>query len=198
MTENRIKITEIREYYTVKRKEKNRAGEIVELEKNMFRYKELNYVTGWARFGHFLLDRVFYYILALLFGLTLGGILGILGCASWLYGINDTLLDIICYCTIYPGYYLLLESTSQASLGKLILGRVVVDEYGEKPAFKQILSRSFSRIVPFEAFSCFGNTGWHDDWSNTFVIRKKDLEELKVLVRLQEYLTEDQKTNKAE
>lgn len=198
MNENRIKITEIREYYTVKRKEKNKAGEIVEVDKTFWRYKEVNYVTGWARFGHFLLDRVFYYILAIFFGVTLGAILGMLGGASWFYDINDTLLDIIFYCTIYPGYYLLLESTSQASLGKLILGRVVVDEYGEKPQFSQILGRSFARIVPFEAFSCFGNTGWHDDWSGTFVIRKKDLEELRVLVRLQEYLTEDQKASKPE
>lgn len=195
MKENRTKITEIKEYYTVKRKEKNKAGEMVEVDKTFWRYKEINYVKGWPRFGHFLLDRVFYYIIAILVGITLGGILGFFGYANLFYNFNDRFLDLIFYCTVYPGYYLLLESTSQASLGKLILGRVVVDEYGEKPAFKQILGRSFARIVPFEPFSCFGTRGWHDEWSKTFVIRKKDLEELKVLVRLQEYLTEDQKVS---
>ncbi len=198
MTENKIKITEIREYYTVKRKEKNKDGELVEVDKTFWRYKEINYVTGWARFGHFLLDRVFYYILAIIVGVTLGGIIGISGGAEWLGSINERVIDIVFYLTLYPGYYLLFESTSQSSLGKLILGRVVVDEYGEKPTFNQILGRSFARIVPFEQFSCFSAKGWHDDWSNTFVIRKKDLEELKVLVRLQEYLTEDQKASKAE
>jgi hypothetical protein len=63
----------------------------------------------------------------------------------------------------------------------------VVDEYGEKPTFSQIVGRSFARIVPFEVFSCLGATGWHDDWSKTYVIRKKDLHELKLLISVQEF-----------
>ncbi len=197
MNENRVKITEIKEYHTVTRKEKNAAGELLDVEKKFWKYKEVNYVKGWPRFGHFLLDRVFYYILAIFFGFALGMVLGLLGKSYWLTDINSRLLDFLFYLTIYPGYYLLLESTSQTSLGKLVLGRVVVDEYGEKPSFKQILRRSFSRIVPFEPFSCFSETGWHDNWSKTYVLRKKDLEDLKVFARLQEYLEQESKTNPA-
>lgn len=195
MNDNRVKITEIKEYYTVKRKERNKAGELVDVEKNMFRYKEVPFVTGWARFGHFLLDRLFYYIAAVIIGLTIGMIIGFLGGADWLLSINERLLDLIFYVILYPAYYLILESSTQTSLAKLILKRVVVNEYGEKPTFKQILGRSYARIVPFEVFSCLGTTGWHDNWSKTYVLRKQDLEDLKVLARLQEHLAEKPTTS---
>lgn len=190
MNDNRVKITEIKEYYTVKRKERNKAGELVSVEKNMFRYKEVPFVSGWPRFGHFLLDRVFYSIAEALFGGALGLILGLTGKGHWIEGGGEMAITIFSILVLYPGYYLILEASTQSSLAKLILKRVVVDEYGEKPTFNQILARSYSRIVPFEALSCLGNTGWHDNWSKTYVIRKQDLEDLKVLARLQEHLAE--------
>ncbi len=190
MDGKRVKITEIKEYYTVKRKERNKAGELVDVEKNLYRFKEVNFVTGWPRFGHYLLDRIFYSIAEGLFGLALGVVLGLTGNGDWIEGSGEIIITLFSYLVLYPGYYLIMEASSQASLAKLILGRVVVDEYGEKPTFNQILARSYSRIVPFEVFSCLGNTGWHDNWSKTYVVRKKDLEDLKVMARLQEHLAE--------
>ncbi|MCK6649870.1 MAG: RDD family protein [Bacteroidia bacterium] len=190
----KTKITEIKEYYTVKRKEKNKLGEIVEVEKTFYKYKEVPVVTGWARFGHFILDRIFYMLFQWAIAFTLGIILGITGNADWLNESTETFLTIIFYIVVYPSYYILFESTAQSSLGKLVLGRIVVNEYGEKPSFHQIVTRSFSRIVPFEPFSCFSDRGWHDNWSDTYVIRKKDLEELMVLARLQEHLKNDTAT----
>lgn len=192
MTNTKVKITEIKEYYTVKRKEKNSAGEMVEVEKNLYRYKEVNFVTGWARFGHYLLDRIFYSIGEAIFGLILGLVLGATGNGDMINdgGGGDIAITLFSFLILYPGYYLILEATCQASLAKLILGRVVVNEYGEKPTFNQLLGRSYARIVPFEPFSCLGNTGWHDNWSKTYVIRKKDLEDLLVMARLQEHLAE--------
>lgn len=190
MNDNRLKITEIKEYYTVKRKERNKAGELVEVEKNLYRFKEVNFVTGWARFGHYLLDRIFYLIGESIFGVMLGVVLALTGTSDWIEGPGELIITLFGYLVLYPCYYLILEGSTQSSLGKMILGRVVIDEYGDKPNFKQILARSYSRIVPFEAFSCLGNTGWHDNWSKTYVIRKKDLEDLKVLARLQEHLAE--------
>lgn len=178
------KITEIRENYTVKRRERI-DGEDVLVDQVLTRYHNVNYVTGWARFGHFLLDRVFLQIFVLLVGVVLGVILVMTNNMQLLdepwFNVVDTLLS---WLVIQPLYYFIFESSMQSSPAKLILGRVVVDEYGNKPTKKQILIRSFSRCVPFEAFSCFGNTGWHDDWSNTLVIRKKDLEALKLLQKI--------------
>lgn len=187
----KTKITEIKENYTVNRPTKSTTGERVYEEKNFTRYKEVNTVTGWARFGHYMLDVVFYYIFALILAvpiviilMTLGMDVKNIGEGSGWYNILDRLIS---WLILYPGYYILFESTMQSTPGKIILGRVVVDEYGEKPSFSKIVKRSYSRVVPFEAFSCLSNLGWHDTWSDTFVIRKKDLEELKLAIKAQEF-----------
>jgi uncharacterized RDD family membrane protein YckC len=187
----KVKITEIKENYKVKRKEKNAQGQLVEVEKLMWRYKEVPYVTGWARFGHYLLDLLFYYIASFFFGMILGVIMIATHSLGLLEGPLGSLLNLLFYLILYPGMYIIMEGSTQASLAKLILGRVVVNEYGEKPTFQQILGRSYARVVPFEPFSCFGNTGWHDDWSKTYVLRKRDLEDLLVLARLQQHLNEE-------
>lgn len=187
----RVKITEIKEYYTVKRKERDKlTGKLVDVERNLFRFREVPYVTGWARFGHFIIDRIIYIVFELIIAFSLGIIIALLGGADWLLGMNENLMDLVLFALTYPLYYFIFEASMQTSLAKMMLGRVVVDEYGDKPTKNQIFKRSVSRIVPFEPFSCFGDTGWHDRWSETFVIRKKDLEELQVLARLQEHLAQ--------
>ena len=41
-----------------------------------------------------------------------------------------------------------------------------------RPTYGQILGRTFSRFVPFEAFSFLPSpVGWHDRWSGTRVVR---------------------------
>jgi uncharacterized RDD family membrane protein YckC len=186
----KIKITEIKENYSVKRPTKNESGERVYEEKSFVRFKDVPAVTGWARFGHYALDVVFYYIFALILAVPIVIILMALGMDvnqmdnSLSFDIIDRLIS---WLILYPGYYLLFETTMQTTPGKLILGRIVVNDYGEKPTFKDILARSYSRIVPFETFSCLSDYGWHDTWSNTFVIRKKDLEELNLARKTQEF-----------
>ncbi len=77
---------------------------------------------------------------------------------------------------IYFIYYFVSEGLFGRTLGKLITGSVVVTSSVERPTWKAILYRSLSRLVPFEAFSFFGDIGWHDKWSNTYVVKKKDIE----------------------
>jgi uncharacterized RDD family membrane protein YckC len=71
-------------------------------------------------------------------------------------------------------YYLSTEGVFGRSLGKLVTRTRVVTVDGGTPTFLQILGRTVSRWVPFEAFSFFGGppvVGWHDSWSNTRVVR---------------------------
>jgi uncharacterized RDD family membrane protein YckC len=58
------------------------------------------------------------------------------------------------------------------SIGKFITKTRVVSENGEKPAFLNIVGRSFARLIPFEAFSFLGTSrvGFHDSLSKTRVI----------------------------
>ena len=188
---NRTKITEIKESYTQKQRTKDALGNVTFAEKNFTRFKDVPYVDGWARFGHFIIDRIFFYIFTGIFGVALGLLLVVIGATDFLRAEYFNLtVNLFTYLILYPLYYFIFEASMQSTPGKLILGRVVVNEYGEKPTLSQILARSFSRIVPFEAFSCFSTLGWHDTWSDTYVLRKKDLEELRLAVKAQEFGTD--------
>ncbi len=189
--ENRTKITEIKETYTVKSRIRGDglATDGTKFEnKTLIRYKEVTTVEGWPRFGHFMLDRVFFYVFAIILGVMAGTVTALTdNVGFWDTPLADFIINMITYFILFPGYYLFFEYFMQSSPGKLVLGRIVVNEYGEKPTFKQILIRSYSRIVPFEAFSCCSELGWHDKWSNTLVIRKKDLYELQLIIKAQEF-----------
>ncbi|MBA3683041.1 MAG: RDD family protein [Bacteroidetes bacterium] len=178
------KITEIKEFHIFK-KRKTVNGETIFVEEKVLRYREIPYVEGWARFGHFLLDYVFRLIFGLFFGVLLGLVLALTNNVEFLQDPNFDLYNrLFSWLILYPMYYFIFEFTMQASPAKAILGRVVIDEYGNKPSPKQFFIRSISKTVPLEVFSCLSTLGWHDTWSNTFVIRKKDLAELKLLQKI--------------
>lgn len=76
-------------------------------------------------------------------------------------------------------YYLFLESLFGRTIGKIVTGSVVVDENGLKPSFKIIFIRTLCRLIPFEALSFLSKSArfWHDYFSKTYVVEKKDLEQ---------------------
>lgn len=178
------KITEIKEQHTIKRKV-NVNGIDTYVEEKLINYRPVKYVEGLPRFGHFLLDRVFFYIFALVITFPLKILLIKMDDSV---DINDSTfktLDILfSWFILQPLYYFIFEVSIQSSPAKILFGRIVVDEFGNKPTIKQILIRSVSRSVPFEIFSCLSTTGWHDEWSKTFVMRKKDLKDLKLLQKI--------------
>lgn len=183
------KITEIRESYTATRKSRVN-GVVTENQQTLTRYRTVYYVEGGARFGHFMLDRICIFVMQLMLGAMLGVVLGLTGTTSILenssFGIYETLFN---WFILQPAFYFLFEYGMQATPGKAILKRVVVDEYGNKPGAKAIFIRSISRAIPFEAFSCLATLGWHDTLSKTFVIRKKDLEDLKLFQKIDTFDT---------
>jgi hypothetical protein len=72
-------------------------------------------------------------------------------------------------------YYPIFETLFGATPGKFLTGSKVVNENGEKITFNQSLTRTFSRMVPFEPFSFLGkNKGWHDAWSKTKVVPNEE------------------------
>lgn len=177
------KITEIRETYSTKKRDRA-TGETISVTATRFR--DVPYVDGWARFGHYLLDLVFFYIFIILIYFSIGAVAALLGALNAVIEHIDNYERLYNWLLLHPLFYFIFELGLQGSPAKAILGRVVVDEYGNKATTKQLFIRSISRAVPFYAFSCFNGTGWHDDWSNTFVIRKKDLKELQLLQKISE------------
>lgn len=76
-------------------------------------------------------------------------------------------------------YYLLFEAVFQSTPGKCLTNTIVVNDSGERPSFTQILGRTFSRLIPFDAFTFFGNSarGWHDSLPNTYVVEAAGINE---------------------
>lgn len=77
------------------------------------------------------------------------------------------------------GYYFVFEVTLQQTPGKMILGYVVINKYAEKPKAGTVALRTICRLIPFEAFSCFSEKGgWHDRFSETYVVSKEERSKL--------------------
>lgn len=115
----------------------------------------------WKRFLNYIIDYYFAYeMIAVLFQNSfLSDALESGPRAIWLF-VSFALLV----------YYIFMESMFSLTVGKSITGTIVLTDYSERISFGQALGRSFSRLVPFEAFSTFGVAPWHDAWSNTNVV----------------------------
>ncbi len=75
-------------------------------------------------------------------------------------------------------YYLIFENLFGRTVGKFLTGSIVVNEYGIKPNFTTVFTRTVCRLIPFDALSFLGESGriWHDSISKTYVVEKNDLE----------------------
>jgi len=128
-------------------------------------YERLPYGDGLMdasqgqRFANLLID----YVCFLLLCFVLGAIIATIG--------KPELAGLVSWPTML-GYYVFFESIFNATPGKMVTKTRVVTLDGAKPSFGQILGRTLARFVPFEAFSFLGgNSGWHDRWSKTRVVR---------------------------
>ena len=73
--------------------------------------------------------------------------------------------------SLYLGVYFVPELMFQKTLGKVFTRKKVVTPGGDKPGFKNLLGRTFCRLIPCEAFSfLFMETGIHDKFSETRVV----------------------------
>ena len=120
------------------------------------------------RFGTLILDYVGYYILALVSGIVMGVVFGP-HALDLLAGANAYLFAFV----LFIGYYLFFEGIWGRTPGKLILGTAVTDLQGQPPTLGTIFKRTLARCVPFEAFTFFGTTGFHDKASRTQVVRTR-------------------------
>lgn len=142
--------------------------------------RPVNVVTSWARFGHYMIDFAILYALNFIAGFTIA----IIDPYSEFF--QNPFYSYALSWTLLVSYYMICESTMQRTVGKFATNSVVINEYAEKPANDQLLGRSFSRLVPFEAFSCLSDRGWHDKWSKTYVVKTSERDELKRLLAAQE------------
>lgn len=75
----------------------------------------------------------------------------------------------------YFFYYALTEYFFKGkTIAKFITGTKTVTVEGNDLDFNKSLIRSLCRFIPFEPFSFFGETGWHDSISKTRVVNTND------------------------
>jgi uncharacterized RDD family membrane protein YckC len=129
--------------------------------------EEMRHASKGLRFGTLLIDYVGYIMLAFVSGI----IAALIGPAA-LEGIQFGNGYIFAW-SLYLGYYVFFEGIWGQTPGKFILGTVVVTDEGKKPGMITIVKRNLCRFIPFEAFSFFGERGWHDSISDTVVIRTR-------------------------
>lgn len=145
-------------------------------------FRKVNTVTTGKRFAHYFVDFICFQIIILLFQTLINYIF--LNSQNFSEVIIITFFGPIFFLLCYPLYYFLFECFLQKTPGKYLTKTVVIDEYGNKPSLSAIILRSIIRLVPFESFSCLGDKnsyGWHDRWSDTFVVTVEELKELKAL-----------------
>lgn len=145
----------------------------------------LEHATKGQRFANFLIDIVICWILMF----VVGSVIAAFYIASYISNSeydpnsgspisNPTGFNLMLYAVNYSIiilYYTIMEGACKGrTIGKLITGTVAMREDGTKLSWKNAFFRSLIRIIPFEPLAAlFTNYPWHDDWTNTVVVKKR-------------------------
>jgi len=127
-------------------------------EQKQFDTKKVSSVT---RFIHFIVDSIIWLIIAAILIYPLNASDG-----------NQMLLGYVILFLSFIGYYLLMETKYQKTIGKFITHTTVVTKDGAKPEVGDIVRRTFCRLIPFDRVSfLFTHNGFHDKLSDTTIIK---------------------------
>ncbi len=177
---SKLKITEIREkrFRTVHEKDKN--GKRIKKQVQYTTYRTPVLASSGKRFlnsviDNLIVDLVFVGSTFLIFIQNPNQIL-------FLQSVNAINIGFM----LIPFYYFFMEFFTQKTLGKMVTKTIVIDQYGEKPDLTTAITRNLIRLVPFNAFSfLFNLRGWHDKWSETYVVTLEEYEKLTTLLKEQ-------------
>lgn len=125
--------------------------------------------TAGTRLANYFIDLIIFYVIYL----TL--LIGVLGSESSIViaMAKNPVIDRLATMIFYALYMILIEiAMGGRSIGKMITNTKVVDEAGNRPDNNTLFLRNISRAVPFDQLSFLGSEtrGWHDKWSNTYVV----------------------------
>lgn len=164
------KISELRITKQIMQTQRDSDGKEIKVQVPIETPFKVNTVHGGARFGHYILDLLI--IFAVLFGLAMAGILGD-GLVQYTSNSFNFQVDYEGFIAIFL-YYMVFEATLGRTPGKFATNSFVIDDYGNKPDTSTIFIRTICRLVPFESLSCLVERGWHDKWSNTYVVTQTE------------------------
>lgn len=177
------KITELTEKRWRTKHYKDAYGNRIPEREEYITFRKVRSVKSGPRFGHSIVDSIIYRILIAIAGFVFT-LISHNSNASFETQLTAALFGGIISMLLYPGYYFLFEFFLQRTPGKYLTKTLVINEYGQKPTIEQLLIRSVVRLVPFEPLSCWSDMysrGWHDKWSNTWVVTEEELKKIKEL-----------------
>lgn len=161
------KISEIYEYRKLTREVRDQFGRIQMVKKDIRCKREVESASKGKRLLNVLIDYGLLCILILLM---------IINPATK----NYTGIVIL----IAPLYFILTEYYFQQTLGKKITKTKVVDMYGKSPSLKQIILRTLIRTISYDGITFLvRDRGWHDTWTETYVLDFDEIEEIEELLK---------------
>jgi uncharacterized RDD family membrane protein YckC len=164
-------VEEIKVNKTFYHRERDASGKTERIPYKKLVKRPVEIVEQGKRFGYFVIDSIIIYTLLWIIGFML--IFGSEG--SMIVLQFSELLPILTWLC----YYFIFEVTLQQTPGKMILGYMVINKYAEKPNAGTVALRTICRLIPFETFSCFSEKGgWHDRFSETYVVSKEERSKL--------------------
>jgi len=168
---------------TIFKKERDENGNVIQVPQTKMVARPPVVVSQGVRFGYFMIDVAFFYIITFIVGVIIGIVIVATGNVDLLRENTGLIkfLDLMGY-PIFFLYYAISEALGGATLGKLICGYTVIDEQANKVSFGKAMLRTICRYIPFEAFSCFAERGWHDTLSKTYVVKRSEKAELQKLL----------------
>lgn len=125
------------------------------------------------RILNYLLDslflQLFYGILAIVLFIILLLVGKIDSFIQWAESLSDPVAGLMGI-LLYMSYYNLFEAWLGKTPAKFLTRTRVVDLWGNKPGWLDIMGRSLCRLLPFDAVSFLFGSDWHDRFSKTIVI----------------------------
>ena len=127
------------------------------------------------RFLNLILDNIFLILYSIAFGFVLASVLFTFFPNSAMYLEQENIIiEYTLGFIIAMIYFVTTETITGKTPAKYITKTKVVDENGNKPDNNTIIIRSLCRFIPFEAVSfIISDRGWHDKFSNTYVVHDK-------------------------
>lgn len=121
-------------------------------------------VSSLARFIHFIVDTIVWYIIVAILTFSLNAEDGF-----------QMLLGYLIFFASYIAYYVFMETKYQKTLGKFITKTKVINKNGTRPEVGDIVRRTFCRLIPFDQISfLFTQNGFHDKFSDTTIIKDEN------------------------
>ncbi|WKB79899.1 RDD family protein [Cellulophaga lytica] len=136
------------------------------MEKEHKEKVDSNIVSSGTRFVNLLIDSIVWFVLGFIISFIVG---------LFIQPSDQGMISLIGYILIFGtfiAYYTLMEIKFQKTIGKFVTKTKVVKMNGEKPTDRDIITRTFCRLIPFDRLSfLFVKNGIHDFLSKTKVIK---------------------------